>query len=332
MNFCKKLVFVLLFPAFMLGGDVVFAEKILSPDVKEIFSDGVFLGSALGDVSLNDYTLGEENMGGEHMGEKMFRAMTRAMLEFMKFILIPAAVLLLVYSGVELIVSQENEEKLKQRKMQVVAMATGFVLILLVLINSDGRSPLVDGVLFGERGDVLMDRANVTENYAAQGVREIYGILSFVESFVVVLAVGYLIITTLRYMFFGDEETEDENLKQHLIYIVIGVVFMLLIRPVVNFLSPKNSAGIQKMDNFDPDAFGVLYEHLSGWTNFILGFVGVFAVISIIWGGIRLITHFGDEAVVDEAKNMILYSVLALVLAFSAYTIISYFLLSGHIS
>jgi hypothetical protein len=48
----------------------------------------------------------------------------------------------------------------------------------------------------------------------------------------------------------------------------------------------------------------------------------VLAMIAITWGGFSYITAYGDEKKVAKAKNIILYSLLAVIIAISAYAII----------
>lgn len=59
-------------------------------------------------------------------------------------------------------------------------------------------------------------------------------------------------------------------------------------------------------------------------TNTILYFVGIIAVVMLIWGGIRYIVSGGDAKKVTDAKNTILYAIIGLVIAFLAYAIVQF--------
>lgn len=61
--------------------------------------------------------------------------------------------------------------------------------------------------------------------------------------------------------------------------------------------------------------------------NILLFFLGAIAVIMIIIGGISYTTSAGDATGVTRAKNTILYSVIGLVVAFSAYAIVNWVVL-----
>jgi len=62
---------------------------------------------------------------------------------------------------------------------------------------------------------------------------------------------------------------------------------------------------------------------IAGWTNFLLPFAGVLAILSIIVGGFMYITAFGNEEQTGKAKKIIMWSAFGLILIFSAYAIVN---------
>lgn len=58
--------------------------------------------------------------------------------------------------------------------------------------------------------------------------------------------------------------------------------------------------------------------------NWLLFFVGVIAVVMLIWGGIRYATSAGDANKVTAAKNTVMYAIIGLIVAILAYAIVSY--------
>lgn len=58
--------------------------------------------------------------------------------------------------------------------------------------------------------------------------------------------------------------------------------------------------------------------------NMLLYLLGAVAVIMIVVGGIRYATSGGDAAGIRAAKDTILYSVVGLVVAIMAYTIVNF--------
>ena len=66
-----------------------------------------------------------------------------------------------------------------------------------------------------------------------------------------------------------------------------------------------------------PSTFGLI-------ANLLLFVIGAIAVIMIIIGGIRYVSANGDQGQVTEAKNTILYAIIGLVVAISAYAIVTF--------
>ncbi len=65
--------------------------------------------------------------------------------------------------------------------------------------------------------------------------------------------------------------------------------------------------------------------------NGVLTVVGILAVLIIVVAGQRYVTSSGDPAKVQQAKNMILYGVIGLIVALLAFAVVN-FVLSGVFS
>jgi len=62
--------------------------------------------------------------------------------------------------------------------------------------------------------------------------------------------------------------------------------------------------------------------------NILLFIIGAICVIMLIWGGIRYTTSAGNSANVTAAKNTIMYAIIGLVIAFLAFAIVNWVLVS----
>lgn len=65
--------------------------------------------------------------------------------------------------------------------------------------------------------------------------------------------------------------------------------------------------------------------------NTLIFFIGAISVIVIIIGGLRYVVSGGNAASVQGAKNTILYAVVGLVVAISAFAIVNYVLTAFHV-
>lgn len=59
-------------------------------------------------------------------------------------------------------------------------------------------------------------------------------------------------------------------------------------------------------------------------TDVLMFIVGAIAVLMIIIGGVRYVLSAGDQTALTSAKNTILYSVIGLIVAFTAYAIVRF--------
>jgi hypothetical protein len=67
-----------------------------------------------------------------------------------------------------------------------------------------------------------------------------------------------------------------------------------------------------------------LREGVMNIVNVLLGFLGIIAIIIILWGGFRWMTAGGNEDKVGEAKKIIIAGIIGLVIIFTAYAIATF--------
>lgn len=60
-----------------------------------------------------------------------------------------------------------------------------------------------------------------------------------------------------------------------------------------------------------------------GWIKFFLGIIAVIAVIALIYAGILMIVHMGDDSQIEKAKKIIIWAVVGIILVFLAFAIVN---------
>ena len=68
---------------------------------------------------------------------------------------------------------------------------------------------------------------------------------------------------------------------------------------------------------------GDFEQSIKNATDWILGFVGMIAVLMLIWGGINYLTSAGDEDKARTGKKTISYAIIGLVIAGIAYALVN---------
>ncbi|MDZ4221355.1 MAG: pilin [Patescibacteria group bacterium] len=82
--------------------------------------------------------------------------------------------------------------------------------------------------------------------------------------------------------------------------------------------------GITGLGQVDVSHDAGLYTKISAIINILLGFIGVVALVYILYAGFRWITASGNEDQVTEARNNIRNAVIGLVVVFLAFVITNY--------
>lgn len=65
---------------------------------------------------------------------------------------------------------------------------------------------------------------------------------------------------------------------------------------------------------------------IMGWIQFVLPYAGILAFGGIIYAGFLYLTGFAQEDNIEKAKKILFWSVIGLILIFSAYTIVNTFM------
>ena len=69
---------------------------------------------------------------------------------------------------------------------------------------------------------------------------------------------------------------------------------------------------------------GDLVDIITSIIQVLLGFLGILAVLLILWGGFIWMTAAGDDAKTDKAKKLIYSAVIGIIIIFSSYAIANF--------
>tara|TARA_Y100000310_G_scaffold344313_1_gene456354 strand:+ start:729 stop:1106 length:378 start_codon:yes stop_codon:yes gene_type:complete len=109
-----------------------------------------------------------------------------------------------------------------------------------------------------------------------------------------------------------------EKMKKLVTLTTLGVMFALSVLPVLALetgIDYGTATGLGTKD---------IREGVMSIVNVLLGFLGILAIIIILWGGFRWLTSGGNEEKVGEAKKIITAGIIGLVIIFTAYAIATF--------
>ncbi|MFA6255208.1 MAG: pilin [Patescibacteria group bacterium] len=98
----------------------------------------------------------------------------------------------------------------------------------------------------------------------------------------------------------------------------LGVIFALTVLPALALETGLNYGTYTGLGTKD------IREGIMNVVNVLLGFLGILAIVIILWGGFRWLTSGGNEEKVGEAKKIITAGIIGLVIIFTAYAIATF--------
>ncbi len=114
----------------------------------------------------------------------------------------------------------------------------------------------------------------------------------------------------------GDEDRADVG-RQTIRGSIIAIFIVLLSAIFQNFIqSPVDGTEIRDLDDWN--------DTLTTAAKNFVAVVGAISAVALVASSIRLITASADELKIEKGKNGIKYSILGLVIALSAWTILSF--------
>jgi hypothetical protein len=96
------------------------------------------------------------------------------------------------------------------------------------------------------------------------------------------------------------------------VIMALALLFLFANKVSADWASPSKPTGVPT--DFDDAVLNL--------TNWILGFVGMIAVLAIVWGGLMYIGSAGDETKATTGKRVITYAIIGLVIAGIAYALV----------
>lgn len=318
----KKVLLSLLLGLSLIGNGFAQGEPLV-PAVSSVFGDG---GGKILDIQtdLQDYSQVDDFSGVQggstdprFAGAYQIRNIGTIIIQFVEKMLVPIAVLLLMWGAISLLLNRNDEEKFKNTIRQVIWTGVGFLLFVLSYV-------IVDQVFFGVQGQVF--NSPDPDGLAKVVSTEIVGLLNFASTFAIAIAVAYVVFGAIKLILLGENEEEQGKIRKQILFTILGILVISLINIIVSIFFSTDGGGGLNIDS------STLIAYITYWINILLGFIGLAAVISIIWAGIQMIINFGNEEAVNKSKKIIMFAIIGIVLAFSAFTIMRFFLTPGSFS
>lgn len=110
--------------------------------------------------------------------------------------------------------------------------------------------------------------------------------------------------------------------RKILAMVISVMVLTILALPVV--VGAQDPFGVDEAQFAGLGTQDDLKETIRQIVNLLLGFLGIIAVIILLWGGFMWMTAAGDEGKVDKAKKLIVAAIIGIIIIIAAWSIVAF--------
>lgn len=144
-------------------------------------------------------------------------------------------------------------------------------------------------------------------------------VLNSLKNIVAVLAVLFIVIGGLMYIFSAGDEKRIEMAKKIWTCAVIGFAIVLIAPSLLQEIG--KALGWTDTTGTTTGALS-LYQIATNILNFLLSIAGIVAIIFLVVGGLTYITAYGEEKRIETGKKIITYAVIGIALIMGALVIV----------
>lgn len=145
-------------------------------------------------------------------------------------------------------------------------------------------------------------------------------VLTRARQIIVVLSLVFILIGAIMYITSAGSPGMIEQAKKaitaSLIGLAIGIAAPSFLKEIGTIL------GWQGINNSDVSGALTLSAIAMNVLNFLLGILGVLAMVMLVIGGIMYLTSAGDEDRIDKGKKIFTYSIIGIIVAMSSLVVV----------
>jgi TRAP-type C4-dicarboxylate transport system permease small subunit len=138
------------------------------------------------------------------------------------------------------------------------------------------------------------------------------------KNLVVVAAILFIVVGGLMYVISSGNETMMKRARACITGALIGLAIVVagpsFLKEIQTILGTSVSSELSSQPSIATIGARIL--------SFILSIFGIIAIIFLVWGGTNYLTAYGNEKKIQEAKSMVTYSIIGIVIALSALVVV----------
>ncbi len=235
-------------------------------------------------------------------------------LRIVQFVLIAlqiAAVIYIVSVGIGMVGNMENADQLQKHTLHLVNAVIGFV-----VMSMGAQAVNIFNPALQDNSDTNVAFFNLD---SWQGFVAL--LIDLLRYSVWVVAVVLIIIIGVKMVTSQEKDTKKE--RQQLTYVGIGLFLIQIADLVVKPFLVLNQGGIQADDLQGVERVAAGNELILNVGSVIMTFFAPLALFGLIMGAFYMVTAHGNEEMVSRGKKILTGTIIAIIVAYSSYTIVA---------
>jgi len=311
---------------------IIFIRDILIVAGLTLFVNQVFAASSLPLPDVGSYNNMVQDPGTITSFDTGFASIVVGAVMNVRYLLTAVAIALIVYSGFQMVIAQGNADSWKNAKSQLLWAIIGLALVgfsgEIVRIFAVGRCAEL-GLLPASNslgcieGGFLKNPQSIIQRTTIFN-KTVQYIITFLKYLLGSVAVLFLTYNAIRMVTntAGDELEKD---KKSIIATIIGLFLVIIADPIINkvFFSIDTT----RYPSVGGATVAINYQQgiseIVGFTNFMVTILTPIAILVVVAGGVMYMTAGGNAEGQQKAKRMIVMALVALLVIYGAFAIIS---------
>lgn len=276
-----------------------------------------------------------QNPGNVQSFDNAFAALVVGIVLNVRYLLTAVAIALMVFAGYNMVIGQGKEDAWTKAKSTMVWGIVGLALVGLsgeiVRIFAVGKCaelgllPAANNLGCMEGGFLKNPQAIIQRSTIFN--KAVTYIITFLKYMIGAVTVVMLTRNAIR-MASNSAGDELEKDKKNLIASALGLLLIIIADPIINKV--LFSIDKSRYPSVGGAEAGIDYAQgigeVVGFTNFLVSILTPIAILVIVAGGVMYMTAGTNAESQEKAKRMITMALLALVLIYGAFAIVSTFI------
>jgi len=262
------------------------------------------------------YKQGDIPIPPEKTGQAVLKDLVLGGLAYAKVIIGVIGIMYITILGYQLIQAMGEEEDITKAKRGLIYSLIAFVLV--------SMSEDIGKIFDMERSTLLQSPQEILKRVRLFD-KQVEIFMTFVKYVIGAFAAIMVVQAGVKLITAGGEEEEVSKHKKNIMYSAGGLIIIyvgeIFIKKVFYKVDKQVYTGITGVHPAIDAKEGV--EQLAGITNFVVAFAGPIAVLMLIAGAIMYATAGGEEEKMNEAKRLVVATVIGIIIIYGAFAVVS---------